>query len=72
MHLKDIEAAVTEAHAAVYKAGVKLQEVMGTIAEEDHKISVSKELEKGNALVAMAEKINELEGEIARRIAAAD
>lgn len=69
MHLKDIEAAITIASGCVRDAMAKLEEVSATIAEEDHKISVVKELEKGNALNHMQEEIRTLKAELAVRYA---
>jgi len=66
MHLKDIEAAVVNAHKATTKAVAVLCELANTISEADHRISVEKELAKGNAIVAMAEKVEALEGELAK------
>jgi len=67
MHLSDIESAITTAHAGVTKALAKLAEVKATIAEEDHKVSVVKELEKNNLVVGMAVKIEELEAQLAKK-----
>lgn len=64
MHLEDIEAAITIAHGSVRDALAKLAEVKGTIAEEDHKISVRKQLEKNNQVQRMAERIEELEAQL--------
>ncbi len=64
MHLDDIEAAITQAHGSVRDALAKLAEVKGTIAEEDHKIEVRKQLEANNQMVLMANRIEELEAQL--------
>lgn len=67
MHLADIESAITTAHASVSKALMRLAAVKATIAEEDHKVSVVKELEKNNLVVGMAVRIEELEAQLAKK-----
>lgn len=66
MHLKDIEAAVSKAHKLSAMATASLAEVLNTIAEPDHQITVRKQLEGGTELVSMATRIDELEIENAK------
>jgi len=67
MHLKDIEAAVQKASKLSHAASACLVEVLKTIAEPDHAVTVRKQLEAGTELVAMANHIEKLEIELASK-----
>lgn len=67
MHLKDLQAAVVRAHGFASRSAAALSEVLETIDEADHQISIVKELEKGTAIQAMADQIEELRDQLAKR-----
>lgn len=53
MHLKDIEAAVSDAVKAARKALTVLEEVQDTLAEADHQVTLCKQLDEAGELQAI-------------------
>ena len=72
VHLKDLEAALTSSLESAREAVATLETAAITIAEADHVVTIRKQLERGNELVAMAERIKQLEAEIALQYATVD
>lgn len=64
MHLKDLEAGVVKGLTLAKNAVTALQTVRDAIGEADHQVTIVKELEKGTAIQAMAERIEDLEDEL--------
>lgn len=61
MHLKDIEAAVQRSTELSRASWACVAELLNTLSQPDHAITLRKQLEGGTELVSMAQRIEELE-----------